>query len=90
MTFEPIKAEKTIRRYGNRVFYFFVIEENDSISLFIQEEGYGIISHCVGVPKENPVDFVPVINQNLEDYVSMYDEQMAELNESSAFPQLVQ
>ncbi len=80
MSFEPIKAKKATRKYGNRTFYFFVMEEEDSMGLYIQEKDCAIISHCVGVHKENPINFENVISQNLEDYVSMYDEQMSVLN----------
>lgn len=81
MNFETMEVKRTTREYGHRVFYFYIMEEEDSISCYIQEKGHAYICHCVGVPKEDPIDFEAVINENIEDYVFAYDVEMTILED---------
>ena len=81
MNFETMEVKRTTREYGHRVFYFYIMEEEDSISCYIQEKGHAYICHCVGVPKEDPIDFETVINENIEDYVFAYDVEMTILED---------
>lgn len=53
-----------------------MLPEDHGIGCYIQEKDYGIISHCIGVPKEKRKDLDWMIDANFENLAENYNKKI--------------
>lgn len=53
-----------------------MLPEDDGIGCYIQEKGYGTISHCIGVPVEKRKDLDWMIDANFENWAENYNKKI--------------
>lgn len=74
------KTGAKITRYESGDYYVDVVELDNVYEAHITRKGYGVTDFMFGAPKEQQSlkKFVEIVEANLDEYKSLYDERHAE------------